>query len=194
MDDTTSKLEDIPIEDFKAQARKWIRENLEPSPNTFSGDISRLTPEAIKHNRDLQLNLYRAGYSGITIGPEYGGRGLPIEYEATFRSAAAGYSLPDFGTSSVTTWRVCVPTLLTHAGPELLKMIIPKVLRGEALICQFFSEPSSGSDLAGARTRATKDGEMWILNGQKIWSTYAHLADWGLCLARSDWDQPKHRG
>jgi alkylation response protein AidB-like acyl-CoA dehydrogenase len=62
------------------------------------------------------------------------------------------------------------------------------------LVCQFFSEPSSGSDLAGARTTAVQDGEQWVLNGQKIWSTYAHLADWGMCLARTDWDVPKHSG
>ena len=68
------------------------------------------------------------------------------------------------------------------------------MLAGDALVCQFFSEPSGGSDLAGARTRATRDGDQWIINGQKIWSTFAHLADWGMCLARTDWDAPKHRG
>jgi alkylation response protein AidB-like acyl-CoA dehydrogenase len=67
-------------------------------------------------------------------------------------------------------------------------------MAGDALVCQFFSEPSGGSDLAGARTRAVKDGDRWILNGQKIWSTFAHFADWGLCLARTNWDVPKHRG
>jgi len=89
---------------------------------------------------------------------------------------------------------VCVPTMLAHASPEFLRRFVPKVLEGSALVCQFFSEPSSGSDLAGARTRAERDGDQWVLNGQKIWSTMAHLADWGMCLARTDWDVPKHRG
>lgn len=184
----------VGVEEFEADACQWITENLEPRPNTFSGDISRLTPELIAQNRALQRRLYLAGYSGLTIPTEYGGRGLSLEYEAAFRRAVVGYSLPDFGTSSVTTWRVCVPTLLTHGQPELLKIIIPKVLSGEALICQFFSEPSSGSDLAGARTRAVRDGDEWVLDGQKTWSTFAQVADWGLCLARSDWEVSKHRG
>lgn len=184
----------ISLEEFERGARWWVEQNLRPTPNSFSGDISRLTPEVIAENRALQLKLYLAGYSGITIPVEYGGRGLPLEYDVAFRAAAAGYSLPDFGTSSVTTWRVCVPTLLTHGRPELLEMIIPKVLRGEALICQFFSEPSSGSDLAGAKTRAARDGDEWVLDGQKTWSTFAQVADWGLCLARTNWDVTKHRG
>lgn len=192
--DESSPVEDIGIEEFETEARAWVESNLEPHPNTFSGDISRLTPELIAQNRALQQRLYVAGYSGITIPIEYGGRGLPLEYDAAFRRAAVGYALPDFGTSSVTTWRVCVPTLLSHGRPELLKRIIPKVLQGEALICQFFSEPSSGSDLAGARARAVRDGEEWVLDGQKTWSTFAQVADWGLCLARSNWDVSKHRG
>jgi len=68
------------------------------------------------------------------------------------------------------------------------------VLRGEIETCKFFSEPSGGSDLGGVRTRAVRDGDTWVLNGQKIWSTHAHLANWGFCLARTDWDVPKHRG
>ncbi len=84
--------------------------------------------------------------------------------------------------------------MLTHASPDFLRRFVPLVLAGDALVCQFFSEPSSGSDLAGIRTRATKDGERWILNGQKVWSTLAHLADYGLCLARTDWEAPKHKG
>ena len=138
--------------------------------------------------------LYEAGYAGITFPKEYGGQGLPAAYEAAFFEEAKDYVLADFGILGGTTFGVCVPTMVAHGQPAFLAEFVPKVLAGEALVCQFFSEPSSGSDLAGARTRATKDGDMWVLNGQKIWSTYAHLADWGLCLARSDWDQPKHRG
>jgi alkylation response protein AidB-like acyl-CoA dehydrogenase len=124
---------------------------------------------------------------------EYGGQGLPPEYELAFEEEAADFVLPAYALHSGT-FGCNVPTMLVHAQPEFLRWFVPQVLRGEISTCKFFSEPSGGSDLAGVRTRATRDGDTWILNGQKIWSTYAHLADWGFCLARTDWDKPKHRG
>ncbi len=84
--------------------------------------------------------------------------------------------------------------MLLHASPEFLHRHIPKILAGEELWVQFFSEPEAGSDLAGIRTRATRDGDRWILNGAKIWSSGAYYADYGMCLARTNWDVPKHRG
>ena len=79
------------------------------------------------------------------------------------------------------------------ATPSFLREFVPKVLAGDILVCQFFSEPSSGSDLASARMKAVLEGDRWMLNGQKVWSTYAHLSDWGFCLARTDWDVPEAR-
>ncbi len=84
--------------------------------------------------------------------------------------------------------------MLAHASPEFLANHIPRILSGDELWVQFFSEPEAGSDLAGIRSRATRDGERWILNGSKIWSSGAYYADYGMCLARTDWDVPKHRG
>ena len=137
-------------------------------------------------NRELQRRLYEGGYAGITWPKEYGGRGLSREYESAFWDEAADFVLPDFGALSITTFYVCVPTMLTSASPDFLRRFVPRVLAGQQLVCQFFSEPSSGSDLAGARTRLqTRDGDQWVLNGQKIWSTFAHLADAGMCLART---------
>ena len=156
--------------------------------------VDHYTPEVMAANRALQRRLFEGGYAGITWPMEYGGQGLPSEYEWAFVDEAAGYVLPDFGALTITTFYVCVPTMLAYAPPEFLRRFVPRVLAGEELVCQFFSEPSSGSDLAGARTRATRDGEQWILNGQKIWSTFAHLADSGMCLARTDWEVPKHQG
>ena len=145
-------------------------------------------------NRALQKRLFEGGYAGITWPEEYGGQGLPNLYEWTFLEAAEDFILPDFGALTNTTYDICVPTMLRHGSPEFLIRFIPRVLAGEILVCQFFSEPSAGSDLAAARTRATRDGDQWILNGQKIWSTFAHLADWAMCLTRTDWEVPKHRG
>lgn len=187
---------DLPdLDQYRREARSWLESNLErregPPPHY---DIDHFTPEVMAANRALQKVLYEAGYAGIAWPAEYGGQGLPPVYEAAFADEAKDFVLPDFGVVGGTTFGVCVPTMIAHGQPEFLRQFVPKVLAGDALVCQFFSEPSSGSDLAGARTRATRDGDLWVLNGQKIWSTYAHLADWGLCLARTDWDAPKHRG
>ena len=102
--------------------------------------------------------------------------------------------LPELGSAGVTTMGVCRQTMLAHASPAFLRLHIPKILAGEELWVQFFSEPEAGSDLAGVRTRATRDGDRWILNGSKMWSSGASYADYGMCLARTDWDVPKHKG
>ena len=183
------------VEDYRLRARAWLAQNLERRDgNTAPRRLEDFTPEIIQENRPLQRRLFEGGYAGITWPAEYGGQGLPSAYEWAFLEEAADYVTPDFGALTITTFHICVPTMIAHASPEFLHRIVPRVLAGDLLVCQFFSEPSSGSDLAGARTRATRDGDQWIINGQKIWSTSAHLADWGMCLARTDWEAPKHRG
>lgn len=194
---TTTTAPDVApdLDEYRNQARTWLAQHLEPRQGpALRHEVEYYTPEVMAANRAIQRTLYEAGYAGISWPKEYGGGGLPVAYEIAFAQEAQGYVTPDFGILAGTTFGVCVPTMLAHASPEYLTWFIPKVLAGEALVCQFFSEPSGGSDLAGARTSAVRDGDQWVLNGQKIWSTYAHLADWGMCLARTDWDAPKHRG
>jgi alkylation response protein AidB-like acyl-CoA dehydrogenase len=84
--------------------------------------------------------------------------------------------------------------MLVHASPEFLARHVPRILAGDELFVQFFSEPSAGSDLAGIQTRAERDGDHFVINGSKIWSSGANYSDWGMCLARTNWDVPKHRG
>jgi alkylation response protein AidB-like acyl-CoA dehydrogenase len=193
---TVTDTEAIPeLDDYRAAARSWLADNLERRVGPLQRhDVSYYTPEVMAANRALQRRLFDGGYAGISWPKEYGGAGLPPRYESAFLEECRDYVTPDFGVLSGTTFGVCVPTMLAHGSPEFLASFVPKVLSGEALVCQFFSEPSGGSDLAGVRTSATRDGDQWILNGQKIWSTYAHLADWGMCLARTDFDVPKHSG
>jgi alkylation response protein AidB-like acyl-CoA dehydrogenase len=193
---TSTVTEALPdVHEYRAQARAWLTENFERRTTTWHlREVGYYTPEVMEASRALQRKLYEAGYAGISWPRAYGGGGLPTEYESIFDEESQGFVMPDFGVLTGLTFMICVPTMLAHGSPELLSWFVPKVLAGEALVCQFFSEPSSGSDLAGARTSAVRDGDQWILNGQKIWSTYAHLADWGMCLARTDWDVPKHRG
>jgi alkylation response protein AidB-like acyl-CoA dehydrogenase len=150
--------------------------------------------EHIQSQRALQRRLFDHGYAGITWPTEYGGQGLTTEHQRAFDEESVGYAMPDFRPLDKTTFIVCGQTLLAHASHEFKSIHIPKILAGEELWAQFFSEPDAGSDLAAVRTRAVRDGDGWLLNGSKIWSSGATLADYGLCLARTEWSVPKHSG
>ena len=183
------------VDEFRAEAREWIQANLAPRP---ADDERRSrpdrTPDDIAAARLLQRKLFDGGFAGITYPAEFGGRGLTAAHERAFREEAADYVTPDLGVAGGVTFGPIGRSLLAHATPEFLQRHIPKILSGDEIWCQFYSEPAAGSDLAGIRTRATRDGDHWILNGSKIWSSGAHYADWAMCLARTDWDAPKHRG
>ena len=186
----------ISVEAFREQARAWLAENLEPIGPVKAKlrGVDNLTAEDFPAERSLQRQLHEAGYAGITYPTEYGGQGLSAAHETAFLEEAAGYRMPDFGVLGGTTFLVCAPTMLAHATPEFLASHVPRMLAGDELVAQFFSEPSAGSDLAGVTTRADRDGDGWVLNGSKVWSSGAAHADWGMCLARTNWDVPKHRG
>jgi alkylation response protein AidB-like acyl-CoA dehydrogenase len=195
---TSTEREHPDLDEYRAGARAWMADNLVrrevPLDTRITRNRSDYDPSQQSANRVLQRKMYEAGYAGITWPTEYGGQGLPDIYQAAFYEEAQHFVLPDFGSLSVTTFGVNAPSLLAHGQPEFLREVIPKVMSGDALFCQFFSEPSGGSDMYGARTRATRDGDNWVISGQKTWGTFAHEADWGLCIARTDWDAPKHRG
>ena len=187
--------ETMDLEEFRREARSWVQDNLErrvgDSARTSSEDKS---PEEIAASRVLQRKLFDAGFAGISYPKEYGGRGLTPAHDRVWREETIDYVTPDFGGAGHVMFGAIGRSLLAHCTPEFLERRIPKLLAGEELWCQFYSEPEAGSDLAGIRTRATRDGDQWILNGAKIWSTGAHHADWAMCLARTDWDVPKHTG
>jgi alkylation response protein AidB-like acyl-CoA dehydrogenase len=189
----------IDLEEYRRQARTWIAENL--APKTAQGPVDanlrgsrEYTREEIEAERPKQRALFDAGYAGITFPVEYGGQGLSRAHEHAFLEEASGFQLPDFGYAGGMTLGMCAHVMLKHASEDFKLRHLPRMLRGEELWVQFFSEPSGGSDLAGIRTRATRDGDSWILNGSKVWTSFGHLADWGLCLARTNWSVPKHRG
>ena len=182
--------------EFRERARAWISDNLDPrsGPEADAHPVDYYTSDVMARNRALQRRLWEGAYAGISWPARYGGQGLSPAHEAAFLDEARGFQLPDFGLLRATTFEVCVPTMIAHGPPEFLEHFVPRVLAGDALVCQYFSEPEAGSDLAGVRTRAARVDDGWEINGQKVWSTMAHLADWGMCLARTDWDVPKHRG
>jgi alkylation response protein AidB-like acyl-CoA dehydrogenase len=187
------------LDDYRAQAREWLEANLERRASGDGGarqpwDAGNDSVEYFTRQRALQRRLHEAGYAGITWPEEYGGQGLDAEYERAFNREARRYVLPDLGVAGGATLGVCAPTMLAHASPAFLARHIPGILAGDEIVAQFFSDPDAGSDLAGVRTQAVRDGDRWILNGSKIWSSGAYYADYGMCLARTNWDVPKHRG
>jgi len=184
------------LDQFRRDARAWIEANLErrTSRSAALSAAEARTPEQIAGSRELQRTLFDAGWAGISYPEAYGGRGLSEAHERVFTEEAADYMTPDFGAVGLVTFGPVGRSMLAHATPAFLEVHIPKMLAGEALWCQFYSEPEAGSDLAGIRTRATRDGDNWVIRGSKIWTTGAQSADYAMCLARTDWQATKHRG
>jgi alkylation response protein AidB-like acyl-CoA dehydrogenase len=182
------------LEAYRAEARAWLEANL---PRR-SGPVLRAhgtTPEQLATDRELQRRVHAAGYAGIALPREYGGQGLTDAHQRVWAQESAGFALPmPGGIASGVTHGIVLPTLLRHASEEQKRSWIPTLLSGEEIWVQLLSEPGAGSDLAGTLTRATRDGETWVINGTKVWSSGAMSADFGICLARTNWDVPKHRG
>ncbi|MGI5219634.1 acyl-CoA dehydrogenase [Nocardia sp. CA-290969] len=184
------------VESFRLRARAWIRANLGPyRPEAVAG-LRKVSREeelaAVGNDRRLQRKLYDAGFAGIAIPVEYGGQGLTVAHQRAFTEEMAGFEYPS--RCQVPTLSPCAAVLLDFGTEEQKRRHIPAMLRGEEIWMQFLSEPSGGSDVAGAVTTAVRDGADWVLNGAKIWTTGAWYSDWALCLARTNWDVPKHRG
>ena len=159
----------------------------EVPPEELARDLAR--------DRSLQRAMHQAGYVGITLPTEYGGQGLSKGHQQAWNEESAGYALPaPGGVAGGVTLSVILPTLLAHASEQQKREWIPRMLSSDEIWVQLLSEPGAGSDLAGIHTKAVRDGENWVLTGSKIWSSGAMSADYGICLARTDWDVPKHRG
>ena len=136
---------------------------------------------------------HKAGLDWISGPEEYGGRGLPRSYERVYADLEAAYDVPDQSFFRIGLG-IIAPTLLTHAREGVKRRYLPAMFAGEVLACQLFSEPAAGSDLASLVTRAVRDGDAWIVSGQKVWTSGAHLCDLGELLVRTDPDAPKHKG
>jgi alkylation response protein AidB-like acyl-CoA dehydrogenase len=146
----------------------------------------------VEWNRQLQRRLFDGGFAGIVVPEAYGGQGLTSEHAEAFNEEIVGYQYPV--RLQVPPFTPCMAVILEFGTHEQKLAHVPAILKGEEIWMQFLSEPSGGSDVAGALTSAVRDGDEWILNGSKIWTTGAWWSDWGLCLARTNWDVPKHRG
>ncbi|WP_018506124.1 acyl-CoA dehydrogenase family protein [Parafrankia discariae] len=187
------------LEDYRRQARTWLAANLKPRDQGQSGLVrgdgsGAHTAEDYLPERALQKKLHQAGYAGINWPREYGGQGLSDEHARAFAEEAAGYRTPELGHAGGTTYGPVSKTLIRHGSPEFLARHLPRILSGDELFVQLFSEPNAGSDMAGITTKAVRDGDDWLITGSKIWTSGASYADFGMCLTRTNWDAPKHRG
>jgi alkylation response protein AidB-like acyl-CoA dehydrogenase len=186
------------VQGFRERARAWAGANLRPLDGvrletTFRTDVNEEEELAeVAREREVQRMLFDAGFAGVCIPREYGGQGLSLDHQKALNQAMTGYEYPS--RLQAPTFSPCLAVLLEFGNEDQKTAHIPRILKGEELWMQLLSEPGGGSDVAGALTSAMRDGEQWVLNGSKIWTTGAWWSDWGLCLARTNWDVPKHRG
>src|SRR5690349_5802679 len=173
-------------ESFRDEVRSWIEANHPgPEPETGLDDV-------IAFRRDWQRKLHEAGWAGIAWPEAYGGRGATMIEQAIFTSEAARAQTPS--PANVLGLAMGGPVVIAHGTDEQKKRYLEPILTAEEIWCQGFSEPESGSDLASLKTRAVKDGDEWVVSGQKVWTTFAQYAKWCMLVARTDPDAPKHQG
>ena len=180
------------MDEFRARARAWLADNMPPIDPAHPPAAHRDEERCWQRARQLQKWLFEGGFAGICFPREYGGLGLDYGYQQVFNEESLSYEMPLI--LNTPTFTICAATLLDTGSEEQKRQRIAAALRGDEILVQLLSEPSGGSDLAGVITRAERDGDRWVLNGAKTWSTSAFAADYGLCLARTNWDVPKHDG
>jgi acyl-CoA dehydrogenase len=160
----------------------------------FAGGTPDEERAAVTAARQWQRTRYEHGWGWITGPARYGGLDLPARYLRLYADVEADYDVPDTNQLSVVGLGMIGPTILEYGQDGLREKLLPAMYRGDVVACQLFSEPAAGSDLAGVQTRAVRDGDRWVLNGQKVWTSAAQHSDVGQVLCRSNTDAPKHRG
>jgi alkylation response protein AidB-like acyl-CoA dehydrogenase len=184
---------DTTLDQFEQEVTSFL-EARAPRLEETPAKLAPLTEEEqLREARRWQAERYDAGLGWITGPAQYGGRELGPDYERAYRRLERGYRVPatamlNFGLTIIGS---CIAA---HGSPGGREKYLRALYRGELMACQLFSEPSAGSDLAAVQTRAVREGDGWVLNGQKVWTSSGHLADVGECVCRTDMDAPKHRG
>ncbi|PYO24269.1 MAG: acyl-CoA dehydrogenase [Candidatus Rokuibacteriota bacterium] len=178
-------------EALRKRVRAWLSANIPDDWKKFGlSEVPR--PEAYDFLRKWQKALHDAGFIGLTWPKESGGQGLTFVEEMVLQEEMALQKAPPV--LNILGVGMAGPTIVAYGTEEQKKRYPAKILSCEEIWCQGYSEPNSGSDLASLQTRAVKDGEYWVINGQKVWTSLAHIADWMMLLARTDPAAPKHKG
>jgi acyl-CoA dehydrogenase len=193
-------------EEFVADALEFLQRHAHPKVEVKSGWgegsdrvnlLSEKTPDEeraeVEAAKAWRRTAFDAGFAWITGPPEYGGRGLPASYERQYQALEGAFDVPSQSAFGIGLGMVA-PTILAHATQGVREAYLRKLWRGDIVACQLFSEPVAGSDLAGLQTRAVLDGDEWVINGQKVWTSGAQYSDIGEIICRTDPDAPKHKG
>lgn len=198
---------DLTLDDFTEEARRFLDAHAEPRPpakefvwGSGSDDVGMFDekPREVEARQAEEAKAWRRlrydhGFGWIR-GPEaFGGRELSAAHERAYNSIESQYVTPAMGVFSISLGMVA-PTILAHAIPEVQDLYLRDLYRGDMVACQLFSEPGAGSDLASVSTRAVRDGDEWVITGQKVWTSAAHLSQIGEVICRTDPDLPKHKG
>jgi alkylation response protein AidB-like acyl-CoA dehydrogenase len=182
-------LRDTPEQaQFRAEVRGWIEANLPEDKRGSRGGAQRFDDPFM---REWSKRLYEAGYAGLTWPKEFGGAGAPYSFQAIlYEELAAAQAPPHIGVIGL---GMAGPTIIAHGTDEQKARYLQPLLAADEIWCQGFSEPDAGSDLAAARTRAERRGDVYVVNGQKVWSSFAHIADFCILVTQSDPEAPRYR-
>ena len=196
-----SGVSEAELADFTETARKWFAGHLPPRGDAAARSVAIF--HDLSHDQERALleriqewlrTKFDAGYGALSWPSEHGGAGLSALHEEAFAEVEREFAHPGQHELTSVSTALIAPTIQMLGTSEQQNLLVRPLLRGDALACQLFSEPSAGSDLAGLATRAVRDGDTWVVNGQKVWSSGAQFAGWGELIARTDPDVPKHQG
>ncbi len=179
-------------EQFRLELRQWLAEHLPPGWGAPDYPYPKTYEEWATLRRQWDRTLYAGGYAGLSWPKEYGGRGATLVEQVIYYEEVARARAPEeLGRNAKL---LLGPTIIHHGTEEQKRRFLPRILSGDDIWCQGFSEPNAGSDLASLSTRAVRDGDELVVNGQKVWTSNARVADWIFMLVRTDPGAPKHQG
>lgn len=177
---------------FRREARGWLAEN---APGFTPSSLQPGDEEVLRLMKGWQAAKLDAGFAGFTIPRQYGGRGGSLLEEVVFTQEQDPYPIAHIPAPYISTGvGNAVPVMIAHTDKSIQEELLLPTLRADLIWAQLFSEPGAGSDVAAIRTKAVKDGDDWVINGQKVWSSGAHFADWAMLITRTNPEVPKHKG
>jgi alkylation response protein AidB-like acyl-CoA dehydrogenase len=179
-------------EAFRKDVRQWLERNVPDELRGRAFAASRAEPEHVQKMRAWQRTMYEAGYVGMDWPREFGGRGATLVEQIILYQEMARAEAPQFVNRGGLS--MLGPTLMKYGTPAQQARFLQRILTADDLWCQGFSEPNAGSDLANLQTRAVRDGDHYVVNGQKVWTSMGHVAEWGFFLVRTDPTAAKHKG